>query len=346
MKDYIIVGAGLAGISFAETLLNEGKTFTVINDASQNSSRVAAGLYNPVILKRLSMPVDAAQHLGYCSAFYKNIEQKLRVKFDYNVPILRKFSSVEEQNNWFQAADKPALSPYLSTTIIHTKHTGIDAPHGYGEVLHTGYVDTITLLDSYQQFLRSSGLFIDDTFNHEELIIEEAYVEYKGIKAKHIVFAEGFGMHANPFFYTLPLNGTKGELLLIKAPGLSLDKAVNAGIFILPFGDGLFKVGATYEWQDKTSIPTGQGRKELVEKLEEVITCDYEIIDHYAGIRPTVKDRKPLIGTHPEYKRLHLLNGLGTRGVLLGPPMAKLLFESIENGAEIDKAVNLSRFIS
>ena len=52
MKDFIIVGAGLAGISFAETALLNNKSFVVISDASQNSSIVAAGIYNPVIVKR------------------------------------------------------------------------------------------------------------------------------------------------------------------------------------------------------------------------------------------------------------------------------------------------------
>jgi hypothetical protein len=28
-----------------------------------------------------------------------------------------------------------------------------------------------------------------------------------------LFFAEGFGMHANPYFKNLPLDGTKGELL-------------------------------------------------------------------------------------------------------------------------------------
>ena len=83
---------------------------------------------------------------------------------------------------------------------------------------------------------------------------------------------------------------------------------------------------------------------ELLDKLNELVTCSYKVIRHYAGIRPTVKDRKSLIGTHPELKNIHLLNGLGTRGVMLGPYMAKELYESIEHGKEIERAINLNRF--
>jgi len=109
-------------------------------------------------------------------------------------------------------------------------------------------------------------------------------------------------------------------------------------------GNDLFKVGATYEWYDKTAVPTEAGRNELVEKLDELITCEYEIIGHFAGIRPTVKDRKPLIGTHPQFKRVHLLNGLGTRGVMLGPSLAKELYESIMSGNPVRREVGLQRF--
>ncbi len=344
MKDYIIVGCGLAGISFAETAYQNNKMFTVIADEYQNSSRVAAGIYNPVIVKRLSMPANAAEHMQYIRPFYKQVEERLKVKVDYAIPLYRRFTSIEEQNDWFTAADKPGLGAFLSTTIKYKLYPCLSSPYGFGAVLHTGYVDTVTLIDSYRMFLKKSKLLIEEPFNHDALEIEEDHVSYKGITARHIIFAEGYGIHNNPFFKHLPLAGTKGELLLIRAPELKLDVAVNAGIFILPVGNDHYKVGATYEWTDKTSIPTEAAKKELLEKLEEIITCSYEVIDHYAGIRPTTKDRKPLIGTHPDYRRVHLLNGLGTRGVMLGPPMAKQLYDAVENGAAIDPAVNLTRF--
>ncbi len=344
MKDYIIVGAGLAGVSFAETAFLNNKSFVIISDDSQNSSQVAAGLYNPVILKRFSLPLDAREHLEYIKPFYNKIEERLSVTFNYSLPVYRKFVSAEEQNNWFQAADKPALIPFLSTEIVRAKFKGIDSPFGFGKVMHTGYVDTVVFLEAYHRFLSENNKLLKETFDYGSLMVNDGFVVYKEIKARHIIFAEGFGLHSNPYFKHLPLDGTKGELLLIKAPDLKLDAAINASIFILPLGNDIYKVGATYEWYDKTANPTVAGKNELVEKLDELISCNYEILDHQAGIRPTAKDRKPLIGTHKEYKNVHLLNGLGTRGVMLGPPMAKALYDSIENGIPVDKTVSLHRF--
>ena len=344
MIDYLIIGSGLAGISFVEVALRNDKSIMVLDNNSQNSSKIAGGLYNPVILKRFSEVWKAQEQLILMNEFYSFLENKLQCKVDFKRPILRKFFSVEEQNNWFAASDKIALTPFLSTKLISKKYVGIDSPHGYGEVLQTGYVDTALLLNKYKLYLNENNLFQEESFDYDALQIVSDGIQYKNIKAKHIIFAEGFGMHANPYFNQLPLDGTKGELFIIKAPQLDLDVIVNTSVFILPLGDDLFKVGATYNWKDKTDLPTEEGKTELMERIKEIITCDFEIIDHFAGVRPTVKDRRPLVGTHQNHKTIHILNGLGTRGVMLGPAMAKALFENIELKIPLDKEINIDRF--
>ena len=344
MLDYIIVGAGLSGIAFSETLLENQKSILVFDNNSQNSSRIAGGLYNPVILKRFSEVWNAKQQLEIASVFYDKIEKKLGVKIDFQLPVYRKFFSIEEQNNWFTASDKPNLTPFLSSKIIHQKYNSIDAPFGYGEVLQTGYIEIAHLISVYYTYLKTLNSFEEHSFDYANLKIVDDYVEYGNFKAKHIVFAEGFGMHANPFFNYLPLDGTKGELLLIKCNELELDAVIMASVFILPLGNHLFKVGATYNWNDKTDTPTEEGRKELVDKLNDILSCEFEIIEHFAGIRPTVNDRRPLLGTHPIYNRLHILNGMGTRGVMLAPSMALELYNYIENNSCLDKTIDINRY--
>ncbi|MBP6759212.1 MAG: FAD-binding oxidoreductase [Flavobacterium sp.] len=344
MIDYLIIGSGLAGISFSEIALQNNKSILVLDNNSQNSSKIAGGLYNPVILKRFSEVGQAKEHLLIMQEFLSRLEEKLNDKVDFKTPILRKFFSVEEQNNWFAASDKVNLAPFLSTQLISKKYESIDSPFGYGEVLQTGYVDTALLLVKYKEYLVKNNLFHEESFDYSLLQEESNGIRYKDIQAKHIIFAEGFGMHANPYFKHLPLDGTKGELLVIKAPELGLDVIVNASVFILPLGNHLFKVGATYNWESKTDIPTEEGKMELVEKIKEVINCDFEIVSHFAGVRPTVKDRRPLIGTHSNHDSIHILNGLGTRGVMLGPAMAKALFENIEYDLPLDKEIDIKRF--
>jgi glycine oxidase len=69
-------------------------------------------------------------------------------------------------------------------------------------------------------------------------------------------------MHSNPFFNNLPLDGTKGELLLIKAPKLKLDVIIKSvDIYFAYWQRFIIKLGATYNWEDKTTnIPTEAGK--------------------------------------------------------------------------------------
>ena len=344
MLDYIVVGLGLAGISFCETLRKNSKTFICYNDNSQQASLVAGGLYNPVILKRFTLSWKVTEQLEIANRFYREIEENLDISFDQELPVLRRFHGKEEQNLWFEAADKEYLKPYLSLTLVPNENTSINAALGYGRVLRTGRIDTKTFIEGYTKYLLNKDLIKKESFLHQELVFKDGYVAYKGFRAKYIVFAEGYGLAKNPFFNTLPLQGSKGEYLIIKSKELKETNAIKSSIFIIPLGNDLYKVGANYNRADKSNDPTDTAKKELVEKLEKVLTCDYVIVGHVAGVRPTVKDRRPLVGRHPLHPRLHILNGFGSHGILIGPWAATGLYDYIEKGTPLNKEMDIQRF--
>lgn len=342
--DYIIVGLGLAGLAFAEELEKNHKSFLVFEDRSQNSSGVAGGMYNPVILKRFTPVWNAISQLEIALPFYKELETKFSTKFDYKVDIYRIFKSVEEQNNWFVACDNPLMKDYMISEITHEKHKGIIADFGYGKLSNTGRIDTKDLLNEYRDYLIKKKNLVNESFEYSELIFDERFIEYKGVKASKIVFCEGFGLHKNPFFNYLPMQEAKGELLIIHAPELNVKFLIKAAVFVLPLGNNYYKVGATFNWKDKTKSPSEAGKQELIDKLETFITVPYNIVEHVAGIRPTVKDRRPLVGKHPENEKMAILNGLGTRGVMIAPIAAKELYNHLENNSKLDSEISIARF--
>lgn len=344
MIDYLIVGLGIAGVSFCERLEQSGKTYKVISDASQTSSLVAGGLYNPVILKRFTMAWNAKEQLDLAIPFYQSLERKLNIKLDYKLPVLRRFASVEEQNMWFEASDKMGLKDFLATTIQRNHNPKIDAPFGFGEVMHTGRIDTAKLLLSYKKYLRSKDKFIEETFAYNALKINVEGFDYKSVRARQIIFAEGYGMKKNPFFDYLPLTSTKGEYLTVKVPDLNETKAIKSSIFLIPWENDLYRIGATYKWKDTTNLPTQASRTELLQKLDALLKCDYEVVDQLAGIRPTVTDRRPLVGRHPKNENMFVLNGFGSRGVMIAPFASKQLLNLIEKGTAIHPEMNISRF--
>ncbi len=344
MLDYLVVGFGLAGVSFCEQLKNKGKTFKVISDDSQKASQVAGGFYNPVILKRFTLAWLAKEQLEIAIPFYTRIEERLDIKLISKIPVLRRFASIEEQNLWFEAADKPQLKPFLSLEIHQNKNEYIDAPFGYGEVFHTGKIDTDKLLSGYKAYLLQKDMLRQEHFDFSYFKVDGGSVTYKTIKARKIVFAEGYGLKQNPYFNYLPLVGTKGEYVTIKAPDLKENNSIKSSVFCIPLGNDTYKIGANYERNDKTNDPTEKAKTEILKKLDALIHCKYEIIDHVAGVRPTVVDRRPLVGRHPEYENLYVLNGFGSRGFLIAPYVSEQLFELVEAQNPLPHEVDISRF--
>lgn len=344
MLDYIIVGAGLSGITVAEELIRKGKTVQVYEDSSQTSSTVAGGIYNPMILKRFTLAWNAGGQLDISIPFYKQLEEKLGVQLIYELPVYRKFNSVEEQNNWFTAMDKPGLSRFLNPKLEVSVNTCIPSQFSFGKVMHTGRVDTTMLLESYREFLNSIDSLISENFDHSQLDILEEHIEYKGYKSRYIVFCEGFGIKDNPLFNFLPFYGNKGEYLIIKAKDLQLKEAVKSSVFILPQGNDLYKIGATYDNVDNISTPTEAAKDTLLSQLKKMITCDFEVVGQVAGIRPATKDRKPVIGKHPFHSRVYCCNGFGSRGVLIAPVMAKQLAGHLEEQLPLEPETNINRF--
>ncbi|NNL81113.1 MAG: FAD-binding oxidoreductase [Flavobacteriaceae bacterium] len=342
--DYIIVGCGLAGLSFAQILKQKQKSFVVIDNNQNKASLVAGGLYNPVMLKRFTLAWLADKQIPLAEQFYAEIEKELQISFDEKKPVRRLIHSAEEQNNWFQALDKPKVGQFLSDELIEFNHDQITCEYGLGEVHNSGRLKTQTLISGFIKNLEAHDRYLDQSFDHDQMIIEQDVIRYKNITAKNIVFCEGFGMLKNPFFNYLPLAGNKGELLLIETSVLNIDFILKSNMFFIPLGGQHYLVGATYNREDLSPKPSEKGKSEIEKFLKRMLGDDYKVIEQRAGIRPTVKDRRPLVGTHPKHPKLALLNGMGSRGVLIAPYTAQILFDHLEFGKVIPEEMNLKRF--
>jgi len=342
MLDYIVVGLGLAGIAFCEELEKHNKSYVVINQ-HRGATAVSAGTYNAVILKRFTLAWEAPTQLPILQDFYSDLERKFDTKLVHPLPFYRIFHSVAEQNLWFEASDKPWLQPYISDAVIKNSFNSIKAPFGFGKIMQTGRIDLNTLLKVYTNYLSSKDTLIEEEFNFDALQVGSAVV-YKNYTAHKIVFAEGFGIRQNPFFKKLPLDGSKGEQLILHLPDWEAEVIVKSDIFVVPLGNQQFIVGATNDFDDKSPAPTQSAKKQLLTSLKKIYSGKTEVIDHWAGIRPTVRDRHPLVGRHPHFNPMAILNGLGTRGVMLAPYLAKMLYAHLEHNHSLHPQATISRF--
>ena len=342
MKHSIIVGLGLAGLNYALQLQKEKKDFLIIDTATKSASRNAAGICNPTVLKRYTMSWHGAEFIEYALPHYRSFESKIKESVYHKLSIHKYFNRASEQNDWSIASQKKELNKFLDPKIAIDSNHGIKRKSGYGSVQNVGRLNISLILDQFIKNL-SATEYLKEPFDYDSLEIENNKVIYKGIVAQQIVFCEGYGLKQNPWFNYLPLRGSKGEYFLIQAE-LSRKQIIKGGIFISPTGADLFWAGASFSSHDKTNETTEKGKEWLFSKLENLLDIPYKIIYHGASIRPTVSDRRPLLGEHPLHKNLYIFNGLGTRGVLMAPLLSKWLFDFISEKKELPQAVAINRF--
>ena len=348
LYDFVIVGQGLAGSILALTLIKSGFTVFVIDNPSRsNCSKVAAGIWNPIVFKRLTKSWLADVLVPKLISFYEYWEKEFQTTLIHHRNILKPFTEEQEKELWIKKANS-IVEPNVfldKNTYTNLQISSTQTVSTYSKVLHAGNLDVVCFLESTKNYLIDKDCYLQTPFNYSNLLVTESEINYEGITSKQLIFCEGHLISKNPYFDWIPMKPAKGETLIISCEDLQLNNNIyNKGFFIMPLGNNEFKVGATYEWNELNDIPTELGKADLLKKIITTIKTPFTIISHQAGVRPSVIDRRPVIGKHPNYKNLHLFNGLGTKGVMIAPYFAKQFANHFTSNSSIDSEVNLNRF--
>ncbi len=344
--DYLIIGQGLAGSLLAHFLEQAGRSVFVIGQQNEGAaSSVAAGLINPITGRRFVKSWQVDRLIPFARQTYRALEQQLGIEIFHERPILRALASPKEENDWLARSADPAFAPYILDQAELGRYVGrIQPAFAYGEVQHSAQAEIGRLAAAYCRYLEGKGAYREAPFDYQQLQIEGGGVVYQGIAADTIVFCEGRWAKQNPFFGYLPFHGDKGEVLIVRIPEAGFEKILKQGIFIVPLSDGRYWIGSNYVKNPADDAPTAAGADYLRTALENLLQCPFEVLEHRAAIRPTVKDRRPFLGRHPQYPRLAIFNGLGTKGASLGPYWAHHLAEHLVADAALDEAVDIRRF--
>jgi glycine oxidase len=344
--DSIIVGGGLAGSVLALQFLKQGKSILMIDEPQLSlSSKVAAGIWNPVVFKRLTKSYLADDLIPYLNTFYQTAETLLQTHFIRNISII-KFLKEQNEIDFWQKKINSDMQAYLDPVNLELPyHQNIqDNAKGYAKVKQTGVLNTNVFLLSLQKYLIANHCLLSETFDYNALQINSDKVHYKGISADKILFCEGYLVKDNPFFNYVPMKPVKGETMVIEAKETNIADIINKNLFILPLGNNQYKVGATFNWADLNDHPSDTGIAELESDLKALLKSPFTILKKEAGVRPAVIDRRPIIGLHPLYQNLGIFNGFGTKGVMLCPYLSEILYNFIFLGDNISKEIDVCRF--
>lgn len=336
----------MAGTMLAFEMLQNNIDFKIVASKEKSkASMVAAGMVNPLVFKRLTKSWLVDDLLPVMLETFANLENLLGATFYFKKDILKPLSE-QEKELWLERKQNPEFSKYIHSVNNDSNLKYLSGAAGYGRVTNSGYFNLGAFLDASEHFFRSKNLILDSTIHPDEIDVSAKYFQTENWSAPKIVFCEGRHLVQNHLFRFVKMNPTKGEVLLLETPDLSEEFILNKKVFVLPVGNGLFKVGSTYDWKDLTEKTTENGKASIIERFENLVNVSYTIKNHVAGVRPTIADRRPVLGFHPENKNIAVLNGLGTKGVMLAPHFAKemlkaLSFENYTLNAEVD----LQRFL-
>lgn len=340
----LIIGGGLTGTILAWQFYFNNKNFLLIDDNPQNSSsKVAAGLYNPIVFKRLTLSWLADKLIHYLDDFYSKIESVLNIKFHFKRNILRIIPSKEDQDFWIKRTKLDQISKYTINDIFDNPFTNIiNAPYGMGVVKNAGNINTNLFLEESKKFFIKNNSYLNIRVEINKNNLDDLILKHK---SERIIFAEGWLNTNNIFFSWLPYKLVKGEILKLKINGLDTFDVPNKRVFLLPLGNFEFIAGSTYRWTFSDDKPTNEEKNYLIDHLDNILKAKYEIIDHKAGIRPAILDRRPVIGKHPKINNYYIFNGMGSKSVMLSPFLSKNLFDHIYKNKEIENEASIKRYL-
>ncbi len=343
--DCVLIGQGLAGTTLGWHLRWRGMRCLIIDrEESVTSSKIAGGLMTPVTGQRL-VPTWMLEELWPAAIeFYHRVETETQTRLFHQRGYVRLFQNEVEQDRFAQRdlADIPVSirpQPLVDEESFHSPLGGFGMPKA-------GQLDVAAYLNASRLVFEQAGMYraadVDPTCGMKP-VPDGVQLPDLGLRTRRLIFCQGFAARANPWLQGIEFDPTRGELLTIQVPGLRETRVVNRGVWLAPIGDGLFRVGSTYDRDNLEAGPTDAGRDELCTRLREFLRLPFDVIDHSAAVRPIVVGRHPIIGMHPQYSQFGVFNGLGSKGALQAPFFADQLADLLSSSKSPDDRVDVQQ---
>jgi len=357
--DTIIIGAGIAGATVTHTLTKQNQKVLVLdkNGIASGGSGAAGAFVSPKIGKGSPLQTLTNEAFTYAKAFYlatcpAYFHQTGVIRIPKDEVDAQKFSEYEKFND----------TTYENYSKEKLQSLGIDVSFDSFYFPDAGDCDASQICRCLLKDI--------EVMNTEVLHLQREKEAWKlltphaSLLTKNVVLATGYESNLADLRYMgiRGIWGTRGDFSSKLDLHVSMHQSMSVGANI----DGIIKLGATHEKMVKDVVPcNAEQALSLKEKASGLIdTSDLELVENYCGMRAGSKDYFPLVGkvidvpymleTYPAIVRgakpvleyvdnLYVLNGLGGRGFVFAPLMAKLLAEHIVEGKEIDKRVNPDR---
>lgn len=119
----------------------------------------------------------------------------------------------------------------------------------------------------------------------------------------------------------------KGQALLLHSESVKLRHLIRGfGLYVVPLGNGRFWVGATKEKEKgfDTSL-TQEAKEKIMDKVDKLIPelSLAKVEKHWCGFRPHAETGKPLVEKVDVYNNVFMISGHGGIGICMAPSMGE-----------------------
>ncbi len=331
--DFLIIGAGSAGIHTAHFLKKGGASVALVeqSDIGAGSSGAAGAFISPRIGKGGPIQRWTNKSFRFCIEHYKKSAYfiqsgllrlpKSKESFEGLEQFLDVAFQKKEGGFFFPDAGILQAKPYLHSLIEKIPYFQFEAKlRRYGDIFAVGNLKT-------KRVILATGAW--------NALIQEPYIK---------------------------IGKTSGVRFDVKT-ALTLPYCIHKKVSVSVNTGGIVSIGATHHRVDDSDSQP-QSPAFLFEEAKSMVgDFDFEIAQMYCGIRSSVNDHLPIIGelidsakvgkitnfkkidwqTLPR-KGIYIINGLGGRGFVFGPYVAYLLSEHLINDAPIPDELHVDRY--
>ena len=359
--DAVIIGAGIAGLSIADALMGKGYKCAIIdkNTPGSGASGAPKMLINPATGRRAKMSLDSDRALPEITSLLKRVQASTdEIIYEKN-GVIRPALDAKIASDFENSPGKydwpSGWISWLNKREFTKKYPCFKTNHG-GLIISEGLtVNGKLFIDKLSKLLTKNGLkpYYNSGFSYSfsqdswSILINNSV----SLSARCLIFAGGYSLTKDENWKFLELHPIKGQTAEFTfnepLPFHSSVSSLGYMAYMSHEPDKLV-VGSTYEHHFDHFEPDSEGLDYLKGKLEKTLPgWSDKIIEvkQWSGIRVTTRDKKPVIGQHPQHKGVYIFGGLGSKGMLLGRYCAGILSDYIVNGEQIPTELSIQRFV-
>lgn len=311
-RDIIIAGAGVVGVWQALTLARAGHRVQLYEISREPftdaASRFAGAMLAPWCEAEAAPEVvlhQGIRGLDLWRATYPDVTTRgtLVIAAPRDRPDLVRFARMTTEHRLLDRDGLAGLEPDLAPRFAEALYFP-----------HEAHMATPDALGGLLRIAQEAGATLHLGTPAPERAANATLIDCRGLAARS----------------QLPtLRGVRGERVLVRAADVSLSRPVRLlhprhPIYVVPWGDGRFVIGATVIESDEAGPATVRSALELLGAAYALdpAFAEAEILDMGAGVRPAFPDNVPRIVVRNGGSTLHV-NGAYRHGFLLAPVLAE-----------------------